>query len=261
MIKIKASILLATIALFISAQSAIAEVACIRVSDVGEKIMDTRVVLRDRCPRGYVKVLQLPADGTAGATGSTGATGATGATGSDGFAGLAGATGSTGATGATGSTGATGATGSTGATGATGATGSAAAVGYAYVYNISAQVVAVESDVSFDITGLTSGGITHTPGTSTITVSTTGTYKITFYVSAVEPNQFSLYQNGAPIAGAVYGSGAGTQQNTGSTIIDMAAGDVLTLRNHTSAAAVTLQTLAGGTQTNTNASILIEQID
>jgi hypothetical protein len=37
-------------------------------------------------------------------------------------------------------------------------------------------------------------------------------------------------------------------------------GDVFTLRNHTSAAAVTIQTLAGGTQTNSNASILIRKL-
>ena len=40
-------------------------------------------------------------------------------------------------------------------------------------------------------------------------------------------------------------------------IITAAAGDVLTVRNHSSASAVTLQTLPGGTQTNSNASILI----
>ena len=63
------------------------------------------------------------------------------------------------------------------------------------------------------------------------------------------------------MAGTVYGSGAGTQQNNGQVILSIAANDVLTLRNHTSAAAVTLQTLAGGTQTNANASILLKKLD
>jgi hypothetical protein len=56
--------------------------------------------------------------------------------------------------------------------------------------------------------------------------------------------------------GTIYGSGAGTQQNTGQAIFTLAAGDVLTVRNHSSAAAVTLQTLAGGTQSNANASVV-----
>jgi hypothetical protein len=43
-------------------------------------------------------------------------------------------------------------------------------------------------------------------------------------------------------------------------IITAAIADVITIRNHTSAAPVTLQTLAGGTQVNANASVLIEKI-
>jgi len=144
---------------------------------------------------------------------------------------------------------------------ATVAGGSSGLSAYAYIYNQGAQVVALEADVSFDTNGVLAGGITHTAGTSTITVPTSGDYKIAFTVAAVEPNQFTVYQNGAPIAGATFGSGAGTQPSTGQVIVTMAAGDVLTLRNHTSSAAVTLQTLAGGTQTNVNASILIEKLN
>ena len=58
----------------------------------------------------------------------------------------------------------------------------------------------------------------------------------------------------------MYGSGAGTQQNSGLSILILGAGDVLTLVNHTSAAAVTLQTLAGGTVINVNSSVLIERL-
>ena len=53
----------------------------------------------------------------------------------------------------------------------------------------------------------------------------------------------------------------GTQQNIGQAIITLAAGDSLTLVNHTSAAAVTLQTLAGGTQVNVNASLVIKKLN
>ncbi|WP_221819354.1 hypothetical protein NST33_05620 [Paenibacillus sp. FSL L8-0435] len=42
-------------------------------------------------------------------------------------------------------------------------------------------------------------------------------------------------------------------------IITAASSDVLTLRNHSSASAVDLQTLAGETQINANASILMLQ--
>ncbi len=88
-----------------------------------------------------------------------------------------------------------------------------------------------------------------------------GDYRVAFSVSGVEPGQFGLFLNGASVAGTVYGSGAGTQQDTGQAIITIAAGDVLTLRNHSSAAAVGLQTLAGGTQGNVNASILVQKLN
>jgi hypothetical protein len=129
-----------------------------------------------------------------------------------------------------------------------------------FIYNVSAQTVPIEADVIFDSNGFLSSGITHTLGATQITVIAAGTYEVTFSVSGVEPNQFALFLNGLLVKGTVYGSGAGTQQNNGQAIIALAAGDVLTLRNHSSAAAVTLQTLAGGTQTNVNASVIIKKL-
>ncbi|MDQ3728911.1 MAG: collagen-like protein, partial [Actinomycetota bacterium] len=79
--------------------------------------------------------------------------------------------------------------------------------------------------------------------------------------SGVEPNQMALFLNGSAIPGATYGSGASTQQNTGQVIFNAGASDVLRLRNHSSGAAVTLQTLAGGTQQTTNASVVIEKLN
>nr|WP_306664912.1 collagen-like protein [Bacillus pumilus] len=147
-----------------------------------------------------------------------------------------------------------------GVRGAIGVTG-AGLTEFAYIYNLSAQTVALEAPVIFDSTGITTAGITHAPGTSQIIVTNPGNYEVTFSVSGVESNQFTLFVNGGPVTNTVYGSGAGTQQNNGQAILSLAAGDTLTLVNHTSAAAVTLQTLAGGTQTNVNASIIIKKLD
>jgi hypothetical protein len=113
--------------------------------------------------------------------------------------------------------------------------------------------------VTFDSNGPLLG-ITHAPGNAGIVVTSAGTYSIRFSVSGVESGQFAIFVNGAPAAGTVYGSGAGTQQDDGQALITLSANDVLTLVNHSSASAVTLQTLAGGTQTNVNASILIEEL-
>jgi hypothetical protein len=203
--------------------------------------------------------------GTAGATGATGATGtagtagATGATGATGTAGVVGGTGVTGATGSTGATGLPGDTGATGATGVTGATGATGILGFGYIYNLTAQSIAVEAAVPFDSNGPLSG-ITHPAGSPSITVTNGGTYAITFSVSGTEPNQFALFINGVAAPSTIYGSGAGTQQNTGPTILILGAGDVITLVNHSSAAAVTLASVVGGTQANVSASVTILQV-
>lgn len=131
---------------------------------------------------------------------------------------------------------------------------------FAYIYNLGLQVVPVEGDILFSDNGVIVGSITHVLGTAPIILGAAGTYSIWFNVACNEPNQFTLFQNGVAVAGATYGAGAGTQPNPGMIIITANAGDVLTLRNHTSAAAATLQTLAGGTVSNADASILIEKI-
>lgn len=131
---------------------------------------------------------------------------------------------------------------------------------FAYIYNLGLQVVPVEGDILFSDNGEIVGSITHVLGTAPIIIGTAGRYSICFNAACNESNQFTLFQNGAAVPGATYGSGAGTQPNPGMVIIAANSGDVLTLRNHTSAAAVTLQTLAGGTVSNADASIMITKI-
>ena len=146
-----------------------------------------------------------------------------------------------------------------GATGATGATGPVGLPDYGYIYNVAPQTVAIEADVSFDSNGPVSG-VVHTPGTSEIVVMRAGTYLVDFSVSGSEPDQFAVMVNGFAAAGSTYGAGAGTQQNNGDAILTLGAGAVLTLRNHSSAAAVTLASVVGGTQANVSASMVVERL-
>ena len=202
-------------------------------------------------------------DGTAGAAGpagDAGDAGAAGAAGADGSTGPAGAKGDTGNTGPQGSTGAAGATGATGATGAAGADGSGGFGEYLYVYNLTAQTIAVEAPIPFDTNGAMSAGFTHAPGSANIAVVNAGVYKVSFSVSGTEPSQMALFRNGAPVPGSIYGSGAGTQETGGQVIVTLGAGDMLTVVNHSSAAAVGLASNIGGTQQNVNASVSIEQV-
>ena len=197
--------------------------------------------------------------------GAPGAPGPTGSPGAAGPAGPAGPTGQQGTAGADGDDGAPGTPGAQGPIGLTGATGPAGPAGgglsqYAFIYNLLAQVVPIGAAVTFDTNGPITPGITHAPSSANINIESPGIYKVTFSVSGTEPNQFALFRNGALVPGTIYGSGAGTQQNTGLAIITVSANDVLTLRNNASPAAVTLATPIGGTAASTNAAVTIEKL-
>jgi hypothetical protein len=219
--------------------------------------------------------------GTSGVQGEVGLTGEDGAIGLEGPAGIAGPIGEAGPQGVpgvegpeeppgeAGSTGETGSAGEAGPAGETGPIGPAGEAGpagtsglsqYAFIYNLAGETVALEADVSFDSNGVLTPGITHAPGATGVTLATAGAYEVTFSVSGTEPSQMALFINGTLVPGTVYGSGAGTQQDTGQAIFVAPAGAVLTVRNHTSSAAVGLATPIGGTQPSSNASLVIEKL-
>lgn len=222
----------------------------------------TRAFAGKACPKGSRKISwnargRAGAAGPAGLPGPAGPSGAPGADGETGAAGSQGAVGAVGPAGPAGPPGVAGPAGPAGATGATGADGADFVGRYAYISNVSAQVVPLEADVLFDTNGPLNG-FTHAIGTSQLVVTAAGDYSVRFGVSGVEPNQFAVFVDGA--ATPSFGSGAGTQQTHGEILVNLSAGAVLTLRNHTSSAAVTLQTLAGGTQNNVNAWLLVEKL-
>ena len=123
--------------------------------------------------------------------------------------------------------------------------------------------MAINADVTFDHNGVMTAGITHasgTPGAQEIALTSAGDYKVTYSTSGTEPSQFALFMNGALVPGTIYASGAGTQQNVGQVIATFPAGALLTLRNHSSSAAVGLATPIGGTEASVNASVTIEKL-
>ena len=126
---------------------------------------------------------------------------------------------------------------------------------------MNAQVVPVEGAVVFSNSGIRTGGIVHTLGSSDILITNGGHYLVTFSVSGSEPNQFALFVNGAVVAGTGYGAAAGAQQNSGHAILSVPNGSILTLRNHTSATAVTLPANPGGAATAVNASVLLQKLN
>lgn len=211
--------------------------------------------------------------GATGATGATGARGTTGATGAQGPTGPSGgppgATGTTGATGvqgptgpsggppgATGATGATGANGAPGATGATGAQGIAGVLDFADFYALmpedNAATVAIGGDVDFPQNGPSSGIAITRVSADQFNLAAIGFYQVLFQVSVNEPGQLvlTLDSGGGPIVlgYTLAGRATGTSQIVGMAIVQTTViNSILTVRNNSSPAALTITPLAGGT--------------
>jgi hypothetical protein len=194
--------------------------------------------------------------GAVGAKGLIGATGLQGLVGTTGPIGLQGLAGTTGSAGPPGIQGVPGTPGTPGAPGAPGARG---LIGYASIYSEGAQSVAVEGPVIFSAAGTMTSGFAHTAGTAELTVATGGVYEIRSEVVPFQASQLALFVNGVVVPGSTFGN-PNASQNSGQAIVALNAGDVVTLRNHTSAGALSLLATSGGTATNENASLLIEQL-
>jgi hypothetical protein len=196
-------------------------------------------------------------EGSPGAAGATGPAGETGATGSKGSPGAAGATGPAGATGSAGAGGPTGPAGATGPAGTAGRDGADGVSGYAYIYNLDAQNVAPETGIAFSDNGYMSTEFAHTPGTSSITITSGGVYSVSFSVSV--PGLLAIELNWLPVRGGIYGSagGASMLRNSGVGVVTASAGDILTIATLDP---LSLQQTANLFGANTNASVIIEKV-
>lgn len=134
-------------------------------------------------------------------------------------------------------------------------------LGSAYVYSsATTAAVGLEADVIFTTNGPISAGFSHVPSTSGVSILAAGVYEVTFSITSNLPNQFALFLDGVLVPGSIYSIGAPTSQNEGQVILIAPAVSVLTLRNHSSIGSVPLQSIAGGTQLNVNASLLITRL-
>lgn len=131
---------------------------------------------------------------------------------------------------------------------------------YAYIYNTGNQSIAAENSIPFSTNGALLG-VFHNAGTGLVTIENAGTYAVWFSVIGQTANQFALFQNDIVVPGSIFGTEGISVNNAGMVMINASAGDVLTVRNHTSAGPVALDNTAGGTQTNVSASIMILRTD
>jgi hypothetical protein len=150
-----------------------------------------------------------------------------------------------------------------GGSGFGGAVGGARQYGYFSARAVGAQApIAVGANVLWDFPDgpFNTAGFTHVAGSDTVTITVAGDYKVQWNVCGTQSNQFTLHQNAAPVVGACFGAGAGTEQNVGFVIIRAAIGDALTLKNFSSAAAVGLALQGGTNVAQVGAALLVEKV-
>jgi hypothetical protein len=118
------------------------------------------------------------------------------------------------------------------------------------VYDTSgSQVVTAGTDVTFDSNGPLSG-VTHTAGTAAVTVPIAGTYQIYYAVNITAGTgaTISIAVNGTVDASTSIDLLSATGETSGDTMLTLAAGDVLTLRNSSVATPFTTSTTNVGAQ-------------
>lgn len=180
--------------------------------------------------------------GPAGPAGPTGAVGATGATGPTGINGAPGPTGPAGPQGEIGRQGPPGANGATGPTGPTGPTGAAGPSTFGFVYarvTLGSDLVPGIFDIPFSNNGPLSG-VAHTAGATTIVVPAPGTYEIHYNVSIREligiDGAIAIAVNGTVDPSSNRIIHVAPEAISGSIMLTLAAGDIITLRNNSPSA-------------------------
>jgi hypothetical protein len=184
----------------------------------------------------------------------TPATAGAGPQGPKGDPGVAGEKGDMGLAGADG-IGMTGPQGPQGVKGDPGAPGVGAVSNYAYAKHSGPETVATNAAVAFTTPAqFVVGDVVLQEDGMTFKITTAGTYRVSFSVSAAVGSQLDVAVNG--VSQGKFGAFEG--QNTGMVVVSLATNDLVTLRNTTEASLVLGNT--GGSGANVNAWMMIEQL-
>ncbi len=202
-------------------------------------------------------------NGDPGVDGTDGTNGDPGVDGTDGTNGDPGTDGTNGDPGADGTDGAQGPQGDPGTDGAQGAPGPAGFFEYAEFYarmpGDNAATVAIGADMVFPQNGPSQGSIVRASPTA-FTLASIGTYRVSFGASISEAGQLQLTLNNVGVAYGVFGRATGTGLITGEAFITTTTvNSVITVRNTSSASALTVTPLAGGTEPVT-AYLILQQV-
>ena len=123
------------------------------------------------------------------------------------------------------------------------------------------QLVALEGDVSFSSLHEASGVSWNIGSPTQVVVSEDGIYHTYFQLNTQTAAQFAITVNGVPDETTTYGINKGAGQLTSRSLLTLKAGDVLTVRNHSSnVGSVQITSNAGGLNTGVSALFMLYKI-
>jgi hypothetical protein len=114
------------------------------------------------------------------------------------------------------------------------------------IWNVSSQTVAVESDVVWTNTTNLSNVTWNISSPTNVVINEDGVYKIFFYANVMTAAQVAVTVNNVPVVYTIQGTNKGASYLSIRVLQELRAGDVITIRNHTSATPVTFASNAGG---------------
>ena len=130
-------------------------------------------------------------------------------------------------------------------------------------FNMNTQIVPTESDVVFNAFDNVSGLVWNPTGANPeqIKVLEDGIYSLTSLLTTNTTAQFTYTINGIPDETTTQGTNRGAGQLTNRTLLELQAGDIITLRNHTSANGnVIISEQAGGKYNSISAILVVFKI-
>lgn len=144
------------------------------------------------------------------------------------------------------------------------------------VYSTMDQSIPSGGVVLFESVNITTGNydVSMTPITGVITITTAGTYRLSWSVEGqltppfpapVPAWSFTLYANGVPVPGSTFSSftlfpDEATSTAAGTVIVNVTAGTMLTLQSSSTLPVSIISTIPGSLLPETSASIVIEKL-
>lgn len=128
---------------------------------------------------------------------------------------------------------------------------------YGSFYSTNIQNVAIDNSILFDYHQNVLN-VTHTPGSGNVTVSKDGVYFFCVVLQSSQSCQFSVFVNGVQVASTTTGINKGASVLHMRQLIELKAGNVVSIVNHASAGGtVTISQNSGGTLTGVNAEFIL----